>query len=61
VSLGAIRMEQGQYTEAVRLWKDALAKNPALPLVRQNLAIALLKIGAKAESDAVLRKASDFN
>jgi hypothetical protein len=61
VSLGAIRMEQGQYTEAIRLWKDALTKNPALPLVRQNLAIALLKIGAKAESDAVLRKASDFN
>lgn len=40
VSLGPIRMEKGNYPEAIRLWNDALRKNPALLLVRRNLAAA---------------------
>ena len=61
VSLGAIRMEQGNYPEAIRLWNDALRKNPALLLVRRNLAAALLKVGDRKQAEAVLRKAADFN
>jgi predicted CXXCH cytochrome family protein len=60
VNLGAIRMEQGNYPEAIRLWTDALAKNPSLVLVRQNLAVALRRMGRHSEADAVLAKAGAF-
>lgn len=61
VNLGAIHMERGEYAEAIRLWQDALSKNPGLVLVRGNLALALMKSGNPAEAKAVLKKAVDFN
>jgi cytochrome c-type biogenesis protein CcmH/NrfG len=40
VGLGAIRMERGEYAQAIRLWEAALVKNAGLVLVRTNLAMA---------------------
>ncbi|MBC8165335.1 MAG: tetratricopeptide repeat protein [Bryobacteraceae bacterium] len=61
VSLGAIRMEQERYAEAIDLWTIALGKNPALVLVRFNLARALVKTGRRAEAEKVLEGALEFN
>jgi tetratricopeptide (TPR) repeat protein len=61
VALGAIRMEQGRFQEAIELWTDALAKNPALMLVRGNLAAALLRVGDRAGAKTVLDQALSFN
>ena len=54
-------MERGHYEEAVRFWRDALRKSPALLLVRVNLAVALLRTGRPEEARAVLKKALEFN
>lgn len=61
VALGGYRMEAGNYEDAIRLWKDALHKNPALLLVRANLAVALTKVGRSSEAREVLNKALEFN
>jgi hypothetical protein len=61
VALGAIRMEQGRFQEAIELWTDALSKNPALMLVRGNLAAALLRVGDRAGAKTVLEQALSFN
>jgi predicted CXXCH cytochrome family protein len=61
VSLGAIRMEQGQLDDAIRHWTDALRKNPALVLVRFNLARALVSTRRRAEAEQVLEGALKFN
>jgi predicted CXXCH cytochrome family protein len=61
VGLGAIMMERGEYAEAIRLWKDALAKNAGLELVRLNLSLAQLKIGDRSGAESNLRKAISLN
>lgn len=61
VTLGAIRAEQGRFDEAIRLWRDALRKNPGLPLVRWNLAAVLLReSGSMDEAEAHLLRALEF-
>ena len=60
VALGAYAMERGDYKEAVRFWRDAIRKSPALLLVRANLAVALLRTGRPEEARAVLKKALEF-
>jgi tetratricopeptide (TPR) repeat protein len=57
VGLGAIRMERGEYAEAIRLWESALAKNAGLVLVRTNLAIAYWKTGNLEAAEKHLVKA----
>lgn len=61
VSLGAIRMEQGNLDEAIRLWRDALRKNPGLVLVRFNLAVALTRKKDRAGAIEVLQALLRFD
>jgi predicted CXXCH cytochrome family protein len=60
-ALGAYQMQNGNLRAAIRLWQDALALNPAMVLVRVNLAKALLRTGNPAEAKAALEKALQFN
>jgi Flp pilus assembly protein TadD len=53
-------MERGEYADAIRLWRDALRKNPGLVLVRTNLALALLRTGDRVGAEAELAMASAF-
>ena len=59
-ALGAIAMERGDAAGAVLHWRSALARSPGLPLVRMNLALALLELGRMAEAareiDEVIRR-----
>ena len=59
--LGGRQMEQGNLEAAIALWRAALRANPALVLVRANLAVALLRTGRPAEARKVLEKALEFN
>jgi tetratricopeptide (TPR) repeat protein len=54
-------MQSGHLDEAIRLWNEALAINPALLLVRANLATALDRAGHADQAQAVMRKALEFN
>jgi len=60
-ALGAYRMQRGNVTEAIEFWRAALAVNPAMTLVRVNLATALLRTGQQAEAKAMLEKALELN
>ena len=54
-------MQYGNIEEAISFWNQALAINPAMLLVRANLAGALLRTGHAGEAQATLRKALEFN
>jgi predicted Zn-dependent protease len=54
-------MQSGNLTAAIQLWREALALNPAMTLVRVNLAKALLRAGNPDEAKATLEKALQFN
>ena len=60
-ALGAYQMQAGNLEEAIRLWNQTLAISPALVLVRQNLATALLRTGRPDQAQETLRKALEFN
>ncbi|HKE28228.1 MAG TPA: hypothetical protein VKB88_38025 [Bryobacteraceae bacterium] len=45
VGMGGIQMQRGQFSDAIRLWRDALDRNSGLELVRCNLAVAQWKTG----------------
>jgi len=60
-ALGAYQMQRGHFEEAVRWWNQTLAINPALVLVRVNLANALLRTGHPEQARETLRKALEFN
>jgi tetratricopeptide (TPR) repeat protein len=60
-ALGAYQMQTGNLEEAIRLWNQTLAISPALVLVRQNLATALLRTGRPDQAQETLRKALEFN
>jgi predicted Zn-dependent protease len=51
----------GSLPLAIRAWQAALALNPAMTLVRVNLAKALLRTGNPKEAKATLEKALQFN
>jgi tetratricopeptide (TPR) repeat protein len=61
VGLGSIRMERGEFTEAIRLWQDALSKNAGLELVRTNLAQAQWRSGDLPAAESTLRRAIEIN
>jgi Flp pilus assembly protein TadD len=60
-ALGAYRMQRGDFAGAIALWREALALNPAMTLVRVNLATALLRAGQPDEAKATLEKALELN
>jgi len=60
-ALGAYQMQRGNLAEAIQLWREALALNPAMTLVRVNLAQALLRTGKPGEAKAELEQAMHFN
>jgi hypothetical protein len=60
-ALGAYQMQRGNLAEAIELWRAALALNPAMTLVRVNLATALLRTGHPDEAKITLEKALEFN
>ena len=45
VNLGTYYMQRGRAREALRLWADALSRNPALTSVSMNLAVAQFQSG----------------
>lgn len=61
VGLGGIRMERGDYSEAIRLWSEALVKNPGLLWVRTNMALAYFKLGNREMAESLLRQTLDLN
>lgn len=61
VGLGAILMERGQFSQAVRLWEDALSKNGGLELVRINMALAQWRSGDLRAAETTLLKAVTLN
>lgn len=60
-ALGAYQMQRGNTAAAIELWRAALAVNPAMTLVRVNLATALLRTGQPDQAKAMLEKALEFN
>lgn len=60
-ALGAYQMQRGNLAEAIRFWREALALNPAMVLVRVNMANALLRSGNSSEAKAELEQALRFN
>jgi predicted CXXCH cytochrome family protein len=60
-ALGAYQMQFGKVDEAINFWKQALAMNPTMLLIRTNLAAALLRTGQPEEARATLEKTLEFN
>ncbi len=60
-ALGAYQMQRGNFAAAIEFWKNALALNPAMTLVRVNLATALLRTGRADEARAMLEQALQLN
>lgn len=60
-ALGAYQMQRGNLSEAIRFWQAALTLNPAMVLVRVNLAKALLRTGDAVEAKAEVEQALRFN
>jgi tetratricopeptide (TPR) repeat protein len=60
-ALGAYQMQRGNTAAAIELWRAALASNPAMTLVRVNLATALLRTGQVDEAQAMLEKALELS
>lgn len=61
VNLGTGYMKQGRVQDAMRLWQDALARNPGLSGARINLAVAQYRSGEPARAEATLRKALEYD
>lgn len=61
VGLGAIVFERGDSSEAVRLWKDAEARNPGLVLARTNLAMAQWRNGDRDGARATLKNVIELS
>lgn len=59
-ALGAYEMQRGDFEPAIRFWNQALAINPAMVLVRTNLATALLRTGHAEQAQTMLRMALEF-
>jgi TPR repeat protein len=60
-ALGAYQMQRGNLVAAIDLWRAALAVNPAMILVRVNLATALLRTGQAEQARTTLDQALEFN
>jgi tetratricopeptide (TPR) repeat protein len=58
--LANVRAAQGRYEEALRLQKEAVARDPAFGIFRRNLASRLISLGRLEEAEAELRKAVEW-
>ena len=54
-------MQQGQTAEAIRLWQDALTRNPGLDLTRTNLAMAQWTAGEHAAALVTLQRGLELS
>ena len=61
VNLGTYYVQRGRAPEAMRLWTDALSRNPALTRVRFNLAVAQYQAGDPAAAEASALKALEYD
>ena len=61
VNLGTYYIQRGRAREAMRLWADALSRNPALTGVRINLAVAHYQAGDLAAAEAAALKAVEYD
>ena len=61
VNLGTYHMQRGRTQEALRLWNDALSRNPGLTGARINLAVAQYRAGDASAAEATLRKALQYD
>lgn len=60
-ALGAYQMQRGNFAAAIEFWREALAVNPGMTLVRVNLGAALMRMGEVDEAKAMLEKALELN
>ena len=61
VGLGGILFERADYTQAIRLWQDALTRNGGLVLVATNLAMAQWRSGDPESAEITLRRVIDLS
>jgi len=61
VNLGTYYIQRGRTREAMRLWTDALSRNPALTGVRINLAVAHYQAGDLAAAETAVLKALEYD
>jgi tetratricopeptide (TPR) repeat protein len=57
INLGSLYAAANRLPEAIRMWEQALAANPALTQARMNLAVAQLRRGERDAAIASLRVA----
>ncbi|HWB86636.1 MAG TPA: cytochrome c3 family protein [Bryobacteraceae bacterium] len=61
VTLGASLVERGDLMAGIKLWQDALSRNPGLELTRMNLALMQIRTGDVKGAEANLVKAVEIN
>jgi hypothetical protein len=61
VNLGTYYIKRGRAHEAMRLWTDALARNPGLTSVSMNLAVAQYQAGDPAAAEATVLKLLEYD
>jgi len=60
VNLGAILAKGDDYSAAIRLWEDALSRNPGIDAARINLALAYLRQGDQSAGQKAILRALEF-
>ena len=61
VNLGTYYIKRDRAREAMKLWADALLRNPGLTGARMNLAVAQYQGGDAAAAEATLLKALEYD
>jgi Tfp pilus assembly protein PilF len=61
VNLGTYYIKRGRVREAIRLWTDALSRNPGLTSVRMNLAVAQFQARDPAAAEASVMKLLEYD
>ena len=61
INLGAYYIERGSARDAMRLWADALSRNPGLTGARVNLAVAQYQAGDAAAAETTLLKGLEYD
>jgi len=61
VNLGTLLARRNRFQEAIRIWEDALSRNPGLETARVYLAIVYLQSGDSTAAEAALLKALEHS
>jgi tetratricopeptide (TPR) repeat protein len=61
ITLGTYYAQRGRAPEAIRLWKDALSRNPGLTDARVNLAVAQFQSGDRRSAETTLLTALQYD